>query len=63
MEIADSGISVTIIHPGWVSTGITSRSMRRDGTPAGKIAKIEEGAMPVETCTRIIVEAAGKAET
>jgi short-subunit dehydrogenase len=60
MEIADSGVSVTIIHPGWVHTGISSRSLRRDGTLMGKIAKIEESAMPVETCTRIIVDAAGK---
>lgn len=60
MEIARSGVSVTIIYPGWVSTGITSRSIKADGNPTGKIAKIEESAMPVDTCTRIIAEAVAK---
>ncbi len=60
MEMAGRSVSVTIIYPGWVSTGITSRSLRADGKPTNKISKIEEGAMPVETCTRIIVEAVAK---
>jgi short-subunit dehydrogenase len=60
MELEGSGVSVTIIYPGWVCTGISSRSMRADGTPTGKIAKIEEGAMPVETCTKIILDATAK---
>jgi short-subunit dehydrogenase len=60
MELEGSGVSVTIIYPSWVSTGISSRSLRRDGSPTGKISRLEIGAMPVETCARIIVEAVAK---
>ena len=60
IELAGSGVSVTIIYPGWVSTGISSRAMRADGRPTGEISIHEKGAMPVETCTRLIVEAVAK---
>jgi short-subunit dehydrogenase len=45
IELAGSGVSVTIIYPGWVSTGMSGG--RAD-------------AMPVETCTRLIIEAVAK---
>ncbi|MGB6422677.1 MAG: SDR family oxidoreductase [Anaerolineales bacterium] len=56
-ELADSGVSVTMIYPGWVSTGISSRALRADGKPTGKISVHEEGAMPVDDCARQIVQA------
>ncbi|MGB7114685.1 MAG: SDR family oxidoreductase [Anaerolineales bacterium] len=56
-ELADSGVSVTMIYPGWVSTGISSRALRADGKPTGKISVQEEGAMPVDDCARQIVQA------
>jgi short-subunit dehydrogenase len=56
-ELADSGVSVTMIYPGWVSTGISSRALRADGKPIGKISVHEEGAMPVDDCARQIVQA------
>ena len=60
IELEGSGVSVTIIYPGWVSTGISSRSYWPDGKQTGRISKHEKGAMPVEACTRIIVDAVGK---
>lgn len=60
MELSSSGVSVTIIYPGWVSTGISSRSFTADGRQTGKISKFEQGAMPVETCTRLIINAVAK---
>jgi short-subunit dehydrogenase len=60
IELAGSGVSVTIIYPGWVSTGISSRALKADGEPTGRISIHEKGAMPVETCARIIAEAAAK---
>jgi short-subunit dehydrogenase len=57
IELTKFGISVTVIYPGWVSTGISSRSLRPDGTLTGKISKLEVGAMPVDTCARIIIQA------
>ena len=59
-ELVGSGVSVTMIYPGWVSTGISSRSLGTDGKPTGEIAKQEIGAMSVETCTRIILKAVAK---
>jgi short-subunit dehydrogenase len=58
IEIADSGVSVTMIYPGWVSTGITSRALKADGVPRGEISHHETGAMQVEVCVRQIIEAA-----
>jgi short-subunit dehydrogenase len=48
VELMDSGVSVTMIYPGWVSTGITSRSLKRDGYQTGRISVRDKGAMPVE---------------
>ena len=60
IELAESGVSVTMIYPGWVSTGISSRSLRADGTPAGSVSKHEIGAMPVDVCARTIIRAVAK---
>ncbi len=43
IELADSGVSVTMIYPGFVATGAR---------------RVQSGVMPVETCSRLIVQAA-----
>lgn len=60
IEIAKSGISVTMIYPGWVSTGISSRALWADGTLTGELSKHEKNAMPVDVCARMILEATAK---
>ena len=60
LELANSGISVTMIYPGWVSTGVSSRALRADGNLTGKISKHEKKAMPVDVCARMILEAVAK---
>ena len=60
IELTGLGVSVTAIYPGWVSTGISSRALRSDGTLTGKISKLEVGAMPVERCARMIIQAMAK---
>jgi short-subunit dehydrogenase len=60
IELASSGVSVTMIYPGWVSTGISSRALWADGTQTGKISKHEKNAMPVDVCARIILDATAK---
>jgi len=60
IELADSGVSVTIIYPNWVSTGISKRAIRPDGNPTGEISIHEKNAMSVETCSQIIIEAVTK---
>jgi short-subunit dehydrogenase len=54
-ELINTGVSVSIIYPGFVSTGITSRAIQADGLPTEKISKHEIGAMSTEKCARIIV--------
>jgi len=60
IELSKNGVSVTVICPGWVTTGISSRAIGADGKPLGKVFDIEERAMPVETCSRMIVQAMAK---
>ncbi len=60
IELADSGVSVTMIYPSWVSTGISTRSLRRDGALTGALSKHEKNAMPVEVCARKILKAVAK---
>lgn len=57
-ELWDRGVSVTVIYPGWVRTGITSRTLNPDGTPKGEISRHELKGMPVEKCASIILKAA-----
>ena len=62
IELEGSGVSVTAVYPEWVSTGISSRALKADGTPAGKIASMEKGAMKPEVCARMILKAAANRE-
>lgn len=59
-ELRGSGASVTIIYPGYVSTGITSRLIKADGQPTNEISNFETGAMTVEACSQIIINAIEK---
>jgi short-subunit dehydrogenase len=60
VELAGSGVSVTTIFPGWVSTGISSRALNVDGSLTGKISIYEKNAMPVDKCARKIIKAVAK---
>jgi len=59
-ELTGSGVSVTMIYPGWVSTGITSRALKADNNQTGQISAHEKDAMPVEICARMILQATTK---
>jgi short-subunit dehydrogenase len=59
-ELNDSRVTVTVVYPGWVNTGITSRALKADGNPTGEISSHEKGAMSAETCAGIIVKAASR---
>jgi short-subunit dehydrogenase len=60
IELANCGVSVTMIYPGWVSTGISSRALWADGTLTGILSKHEKNAMPVDVCARMILDAVAK---
>jgi len=60
IELADSGVTVTMVYPGFVSTGIRERAFGPDGQPlgAGNSPVREREVMTPEECARQIVEAA-----
>jgi short-subunit dehydrogenase len=62
IELEGSGVSVTAAYPEWVSTGISSRALKADGTPAGDVVSMEKGAMKPEVCARMILKAAANRE-
>ena len=57
-ELLASGVSVTLAYPGVVATETRRRGYGADGRAAGTSGLDEAGAMPVETCARLIVEGA-----
>ncbi|MCU0775497.1 MAG: SDR family oxidoreductase [Ideonella sp.] len=58
VELAETGVSVTIAYPGVVATEIRRRGFDAHGRPAGVSGLEESGAMSVETCARLILEGA-----
>lgn len=57
IELADDGISVTVIYPGFVSTEIRKRAFGANGTSLGESPVRETEVMTAETCARLIVPA------
>jgi short-subunit dehydrogenase len=55
VELLPFGVGVTIAYPGVVATDIRRRGYNAQGKAAGKSGLDEAGAMPVETCARLIV--------
>jgi short-subunit dehydrogenase len=58
IELAGSGVTVTVAYPEWVATGISSRALMANGQPYGKVVSHEVGAMSPEKCARQILKAA-----
>jgi len=58
IELADRGVSVTVIAPDFVRSEIHRRAIGPDGKPLGASPMIEKKIMSAETCARIIVAAA-----
>ncbi len=57
IELAESGVTVTMIYPGFVATGIRENATGADGKPA-KIDPVgKDGVMSVEECAAIILRA------
>jgi len=57
IELAGSGVSVTMIYPGFVASEVRQRALGPDGKPLGTSPVRESEVMPVETCARLIVRA------
>jgi short-subunit dehydrogenase len=57
IEAAEHGITVTVVYPGVVATGIRRHGLDGKGETAGVSGLDETGAMPVDQCARQIVRA------
>jgi len=57
IELAGSGVDVTLVYPGVVATDLRVVGYGADGKPRGKSGLDEQDAMPVTECARIIVDA------
>lgn len=58
IEIADSGVDVLVVSPGFVDTDIRATAFGADGAPRGASPRDESrNTMPVAECVRLIVRA------
>ncbi len=57
IELEDSGVTVTMVYPGFVATGIRENATGADGKPALIDPVDQAGVMSVAECARLIVHA------
>jgi short-subunit dehydrogenase len=57
IELAETGVSVTLIYPGFVTSEIRERAFGADGQPLMKSPVREAEVMTAEECARIIIKA------
>jgi NAD(P)-dependent dehydrogenase (short-subunit alcohol dehydrogenase family) len=57
IELADHGVSVTLIYPGFVATAARERAFGPDGQPLGQSPVHEEEVMTADECARLMVKA------
>src|SRR6185436_3084630 len=60
IELAGSGVSVTVACPDFVATEIRERAYGADGKPLGKSPVQETKVMTAETCARLILASAAR---
>jgi NAD(P)-dependent dehydrogenase (short-subunit alcohol dehydrogenase family) len=57
IELAPSGVTVSMIYPGFVRSEVRAVAFGPDGKPLGSSPVHETRVMPVETCARLIIRA------
>lgn len=62
IELAQSGVSVTLAYPDFVATETRHRAFGPDGRPLGRSPVQEGSVMTAETCARLIIDAAARRE-
>ena len=60
IELLETGVSVTIIYPGFVTSEIRERAFGADGQPLGTSPVREAEVMTAEECARIMISAMAK---
>jgi NAD(P)-dependent dehydrogenase (short-subunit alcohol dehydrogenase family) len=62
IELADEGVSVTMIYPGFVATGVRRHAVGPDGRPLGESPVQEDAVMTADACAARIVRATARRE-
>ncbi len=57
IELKDTGVSVTMIYPGFVATDVRKLAMGSNGKSLGKSPLDESGTMTVEKCVNLMIPA------
>ena len=60
VELMHTGVTVTMIYPGFVATEVRERALGIDGKSLGKSHLNESKVMPVDECVRLIINAVEK---
>jgi NAD(P)-dependent dehydrogenase (short-subunit alcohol dehydrogenase family) len=60
IELASSGVSVTIVYPDFVASDTRVQAFGADGQPLGKSPVQESKVMTAETCARLMLQAAAR---
>jgi short-subunit dehydrogenase len=60
IELADYGISVTMIYPGFVATQVRKQAFGADGKPLERSPLRESEVMTAESCAQLILKAAAQ---
>lgn len=58
IELAGDGVSVTVIYPGFVATGVRRHAVGPDGRPLGESPVREAEVMTADACARLTIAAA-----
>ncbi len=60
VELTGSGVSVTMVYPDFVATGVQGRGFGPDGQPLGHVPLQMDKIMSTEVCAQLILKAAGR---
>jgi short-subunit dehydrogenase len=60
VELAESGVSVTISYPDYVATDARKNALGPDGKPIGETHIQEDKVMTVKTCAALLIKAAAE---
>lgn len=60
IELEESGVTVTMIYPGFVQSDIRGKAMGADGNAIGESPVQESNVMTTEECVRQIIQASAK---
>ncbi|MCB9508325.1 MAG: SDR family oxidoreductase [Myxococcales bacterium] len=59
-EVADDGVGVTLICPGYVRTEITLSSLTGDGSAYGRVDHVNQNGVSAQRCADLIVDAVAR---